>query len=115
MCWELVGRREVSALAVDLSSMGLRVERPFTGGRTARDNVPLQLEVPGIDEIMWAAGHTRFDIVVAGPNNSLVRRTGYHLKLAASRDLRLLREFVVETARARRAEMLEWASSLSLE
>ena len=113
MCWELVGRHEVSALAVDLSTMGLRVERPFTGGQTRRD-VPLQLEVPGIDEIMWASGHARFDIVVPGPNKSLVRRTGYHLKVAASRDMRLLREFVIETARARRAEMLEWAASITL-
>lgn len=101
LCWELVDRHEISGLAVDLSSMGLRIERPYVGGPTRRE-VPLQLEVPGIDEIMWAKGDAVFDLVVPGPGPlGLVRRTGYHLKLAASRDLRLLKEFVFETHRAR--------------
>src|SRR5882762_9817577 len=53
LCWELIDSREVSGLAVELSSLGLRIERPYTGGPTRRC-VPLQLEVPGIDEVMWA-------------------------------------------------------------
>lgn len=101
VCWELVDRTEVSGLAVDLSSMGLRIERPYVGGPT-RKAVPLQIEVPGIDEIMWARGEAVFDIVVpaktAGPLG-LMRRTGYHLTLAASRDMRMLKEFVHETHR----------------
>ncbi|HLL22997.1 MAG TPA: hypothetical protein VK427_12745, partial [Kofleriaceae bacterium] len=47
MCWELVDREEISGLAVDLSTMGLRIERPYVGGRTRRE-VALQIEVPGI-------------------------------------------------------------------
>jgi hypothetical protein len=99
MCWELVDRNEVSGLAVDLSSMGLRIERPYVGGPT-RVQVPLQIEVPGIDEVMWARGDAVFDTVVAGGPTGLLRRTGYHLKLAASRDMRLLSEFVYESHRA---------------
>ena len=112
MCWELVERHEVSGLAVDLSSMGLRIERPFVGGH-ARLEVPLQLEVPGIDEIMWAKGNAVSDVVVQ-KGKQLVRRTGYHLKLAASRDFRLLKEFVVETHRMRRPEMVAWAHSITI-
>ena len=112
ICWELVERHEVSGLAVDLSSMGLRIERPFVGGAT-RLEVPLQLEVPGIDEIMWAKGSAVFDIVVQ-KGKQLVRRTGYHLKLAASRDFRLLKEFVIETHRVRRAEMVAWAHAITI-
>ena len=93
LCWEIVDRAEVSGIAVDLSSMGVRIERPYVGGRTRRE-VPLQLEVPGIDEIMWARGDAVYDVVVPGGPTGLVRRTGYHLTLAASRDLRLLKEFV---------------------
>ena len=103
MCWELVDRAEVSGLAVDLSTMGVRIERPYVGGHT-RNQVPLQIEVPGIDEIMWARGDAVFDIVVPAPKAGpmgLLRRTGYHLKLAASRDLRLLKEFVWETHKTR--------------
>lgn len=96
MCWELVDNHEVSGIGVDLSTMGLRIERPYTGGRT-RTEVPLQIEVPGIDEIMWARGDAVFDIVVPGGPTGLLRRTGYHLTLAASRDRRMIKELVFET------------------
>ncbi|MBC7978044.1 MAG: PilZ domain-containing protein, partial [Myxococcales bacterium] len=81
VCWELVDGREISGLAVDLSSIGLRIERPYTGGPTRRE-VPLQLEVPGIDEVMWAKGDACFDVLVAqtgaaGGPLGLVRLTGY--------------------------------------
>jgi len=96
MCWELVGDHEVSSLVVDLSSDGARLERPFIGGRIARE-VPLQLEIPGIDEVMWARGDVVFDQLVPARDQGpfgLVRRTGYHISLAAARDLRLVRDFV---------------------
>jgi hypothetical protein len=92
-----VGDREVSSLVVDLSSDGARVERPFVGGRIERE-VPLQIEVPGIDEVMWARGDVVFDQLVPAPTRSgpfgLLRRTGYHIALAAARDLRLLRDYI---------------------
>ena len=34
MCWEVVGERERSALLVDVSTEGARVERPYIGGRS---------------------------------------------------------------------------------
>ena len=105
LCWELVDGRETSGLAVDLSSLGLRIERPYVGGQTRRE-APLQIEIPGIDEVMWAKGEACFDVLVpqAGPAGGalgLVRRTGYRL-VAAARDLRMIKEFVVETDRAER-------------
>jgi len=105
LCWEIVGERESSALVVDLSTEGARLERPFTGGRIVRE-VPLQLEVPGIDEVMWARGDVVFDTLVpskspgAGPFG-LLRRTGYRIVLAAQRDLRLLKDYVFEMHRAK--------------
>ncbi|HTL33204.1 MAG TPA: PilZ domain-containing protein [Kofleriaceae bacterium] len=112
LCWEIVGDRETSALAVDLSTEGLRVERPFLGGRIERE-VPIQLEVPGIDEVMWAKGDVVFDKLVpakeAGPFG-LIRRTGFRIALAAARDLRLLRDFVYERKRAEETVELAWAS-----
>src|SRR5262245_60226754 len=96
MCWEVVGERETSALCVDLSTRGARVERPFVGGRIEHE-VPLPLEVPGIDEVMWARGDVVFDQLLpvkgAGPFG-LLRRTGYRVAIAAARDLRLLRDFI---------------------
>ncbi len=96
LCWEIVGDREVSSLVVDLSSDGARLERPFLGGRIERE-VPLQIEIPGIDEVMWARGDVVFDQLVPAKTKSpfgLLRRTGYHLALAAARDLRLLRDYI---------------------
>jgi len=104
LCWEMVDDRENSALVVDLSTEGARVERPYTGTRLQRE-VPLQLEVPGLDEVMWAKGDVMFDTLVpskspsAGPFG-LLRRTGYRIVIAAQRDLRNLREYVFETHRA---------------
>jgi hypothetical protein len=114
LCWELIDGRETSGLAVDLSANGLCLERPYAGGPTRRE-VPLQLEIPGIDEVMWARGDACFDVVVAsrGVNGGplgLVRRTGYRI-VAAQRDLRRLREVVTETDRARLASGASHSSS----
>ncbi|MDB4962449.1 MAG: hypothetical protein JWP01_2448 [Myxococcales bacterium] len=112
MCWEVVNGQAggSSGIAMDLSSMGLRIERPYLGGLTRRE-VQLEIEVPGIDEIMWAKGDACFDVIVpsstpAGGPLGLIRRTGYRLVLAATRDLRTLREFVFDTDRTRRREEL---------
>jgi hypothetical protein len=109
MCWELAdGGGPTSAIAVDVSALGLCIERPYVGGPTRRE-VPIELEVPGIDEIMWARADACFDLVVPAPPGSktpmgLYRRTGYRITTAATRDLRLLKEFVVETQRERAAK-----------
>jgi hypothetical protein len=109
MCWEVVdGRRSSTCLAVDLSSMGVRVERPYVGGQRLRE-VHLEIEVPGIDEVMWARGGVASDWLIptsgpAGGPLGFVRRTGYRLVLAATRDLRILKEYVFETDRLRRRD-----------
>ena len=106
LCWETIGDRETSALLVDVSTQGARVERPYIGGRIEVE-VPLQIEVPGIDEVMWARGDVVFDELVPAKTRGgpfgLIRRTGYRIALAAARDLRLLRDYVYDTYYARRA------------
>ena len=83
-------------MIVDLSTDGARLERPFVGGRIEKE-VPLQIEIPGIDEVMWAKGDVVFDVLVPAKDKGpfgLVRRTGFHISLAAARDLRLVRDYV---------------------
>jgi hypothetical protein len=116
LCWELVDERETSALIVDLSIEGARLERPYIGGRIQRE-VPLQIEVPGIDEVMWARGDVVFDQLVPAPAHGshggrggpfgLLRRTGYRIAIAATRDLRMLRDYVYEMHRAVRRDELD--------
>jgi hypothetical protein len=99
LCSEIRGGRERPGLAVDLSARGLRIERPFVGGALARD-VQLELELPGADEIVWAKGIVCFDEIRRTRSGGLQRATGVYFTHAASRDFRLLHEFVVESWRA---------------
>ena len=112
LCWELVDGKEAGGLAVDLSSMGLRIERPYTGGPTRRE-MQLEIEIPGIDEVMWAKAEASSDILIptvsaAGGPMGLIRRTGYRLIAAATRDLKMIKEFVFDTDAVRRDLVEEW-------
>lgn len=132
MCWELVGEQERGSMVVDLSTQGARLERPYvpvtyvdydgmelgpagrsryvsppaTMSRFAR--VPMQIELPGLDEVLWARGDVVFDELVPvkslGGPFGLMRRTGVHISLGARRDLDLLSDFVWETHRKREQE-----------
>jgi len=113
MCWEMVDGKELSGLALDLSSGGLRIERPYVGGATRRE-VQLEIEVPGIDEVMWARGDVCFDVLVptrhpSGGPLGLIRRTGYRIAIAAQRDLRMLKEVVFETYKVRHEKLVDAA------
>lgn len=104
-CSELLTRGERPAMVVDLSPLGARIERPYLGGPTPRE-IDLELEVPEMDEVIWARGEVCFDQVRQAPPGQggalgLLRTTGIRLVSAAMRDLRMLRECVIETHRAR--------------
>ena len=100
-CSEILDGRERHAVVLDLSPQGLRMARPFVGGRMPRE-VQLELELPGVDEIIWAKGHVCYDRIrpAGGPEapaglGRIVRTSGIRLVAAAARDLRVLREFVM--------------------
>jgi len=99
-------------LVVDLSADGLRIQRPLLG-RTPR-LVRLELELPEVDEVMWAQGAVRFDEIWRLPRRAdgglsgVVRTTGIEIVSAASRHKRMLREYVVETWRRARMEEERW-------
>ena len=91
------------AIVTDLSVDGLRIHRPL-GGRHGR-TIPIEFEIPEIDEVMWALGEVCFDEVKKAPLGSpigiagMVRSTGIRLVNAAERHKRILREFVMDTWR----------------
>jgi hypothetical protein len=108
-CLEVEDHRERTGLVVDLSPRGARLERPYIGGPTPSE-VYLEIIVPEIDEIIVARGEPCFDEVRApllaslGGPLGMIRRTGYRIVDACTRDLRLLKEFVFELRRLRRHE-----------
>lgn len=84
----------------DLSAIGLRIERPFDP-KTARPVVQLEIELPGIDEVVWASGVvTRAQLTPMGRTlDGQPRfwcRAGVRIADICSRERRLLRDYVVE-------------------
>lgn len=104
MCGVVTQRELCPAALVDLSSMGLRIERAFDPA-TASRRVQLEIELPGVDEILWASGHVTFARVTprggTHPNGQprLWCRAGIQIDAAAGRDVRLLRDYVAEARR----------------
>ena len=90
----------------DLSEAGLRIERPFDP-RTARPVVQLEIELPGIDEVVWASGVVTFARLTpmggrtADGQPRLWCRAGLRIDGIARREQRLLRDYVRETHETR--------------
>ena len=104
----VVGKRELRhAALLDLSALGLRLERVFDPASAGR-LVQLEIELPGIDEVIWARGEVTFAHLspMGGrhPDGQprLWCRAGIRIDRVATRERRLLRDYVIETRRAQR-------------
>jgi hypothetical protein len=100
LCTEYDGMHERHAMVVDLSEKGLRVMRPYKGQTVSRV-VQLELELPRIDEVVWARGEICFDqLWKLGPGtpqaglSGWLRASGIRIVAAARRDLALVRDYV---------------------
>lgn len=101
LCSEVIDEREHYGMLVELSPSGVRLERPLSGRRDG-SIVQLEFELPEADEIIWAKGQVCFDRYRRLDGAAAVRTTGVRLVAAASRHLRMLREWVAATVEARR-------------
>lgn len=97
LCSELFADHMRHGFVVEVSENGVRVERPWFGGPLA-ERVQLELEVPEVDEIIWAAAEPCYDVISRQPSG-LVRTSGFRLVGAAGRSIRMLRDLVFETRR----------------
>lgn len=104
LCGVVTGRELRPASVVDLSWLGLRVELPFDHTAASR-TVQLEIELPGIDEIVWAGGHVTFAHLapMGGVHTDgqprLWCRAGIAIEAVAARERRLMHEYVIETRR----------------
>ena len=101
LCTEITHDQEQLGLLLDVSEAGIRLERPLQlTRRTTRERVvQLEFEHPGIDELIWAKGVIRFDKLEPfrdGGATKVRRTSGVEIVAAATRHLRLLREFVLD-------------------
>ena len=92
----------------NLSTLGLRLERPFDP-KAARPIVQLEIELPGLDEVVWASAivtHAHLSPMPGRSADGQPRfwcRAGLRIAEACQRERRLLRDYVVEALIARRS------------
>ena len=110
LCGVLSRRDLRHAALLDLSAIGLRIERPFDPD-AASPLVQLEVELPGIDEVVWLRGEVTFAHLspMGGRHENgqprLWCRAGIRIDRASWHDRRLLRDYVIETRRARRVAL----------
>ncbi|MBT8494182.1 MAG: PilZ domain-containing protein [Deltaproteobacteria bacterium] len=115
LCGVVAGNQLRHASMRDLSALGLRLERPFDP-RTASRFIQLEIELPDIDEIVWASAEVTFARLTPmggqHPNGEprLWCQAGVRLRQVATAERRLLRDYVVETRRARREPLAAMAA-----
>jgi hypothetical protein len=88
---EYVKDREYRALATDISESGLSIQKLTEPVVPHASVVGLELELPGTNELIWAAAEPRFDAVSADFHVSGLRFRGM-----AGKHQRLLRDYVRE-------------------
>ncbi|MBS1123735.1 MAG: hypothetical protein H6Q90_5963 [Deltaproteobacteria bacterium] len=85
----------------DLSTLGLRLERPFEP-TTAKPVVQLEIELPGIDEIVWATAIVTHAYLTPLPGRRpdgqprFWCRAGLRIGDASRRERRMLHDYVIE-------------------
>ena len=115
LCGVVTGRDLRHASMLDLSALGLRIERPFDPANATR-MVQLEIELPGVDEVVWARGEVTFAHLspMGGrtPDGQprFLCRAGIRIDRIGWNDRRLLRDYVVWTRRTRRAVDVDLAS-----
>ena len=103
LCTEITADAEQLGLLMDVSEVGIRLERPLSiqHARNGRERiVQLEFEHPCVDELIWAKGVIRFDKLEparqADGRVQVRRVSGVEIVAAAGRHLRLLRDFVLD-------------------
>ena len=93
------------ASMMDLSMNGVRLERPFDP-KNARKVVQLEIDLPGIDEVVWARGVVTFASLTPMGGRTLDGqprfwcRAGLRLEDVCRRERRMLLDYVVENLRS---------------
>lgn len=94
----------------NLSTLGLQLERPFDPA-TARPVIQLEIELPGLDEVVWASAivtHAYLTPIKGGGVGGQPRfwcRAGLRIADASRSERRMLRDYVIERLVDRRAAL----------
>ena len=92
----------------NLSTLGLRLERPYDPA-TARSGVQLEIELPGLDEVVWTSAIVTRAFLTPMPGRRADGqprfwcRAGLVIGETSRRERRMLRDYVIDQLIARRA------------
>jgi hypothetical protein len=94
------------ASLTNLSTMGLRVEGPYRPSDGQRRVLQLEIELPGVDEVLWASAIVTRAVVtpLRTPSDETPRfwcRAGLRLDATSRSERRLLQDYVIDSLRAR--------------
>jgi hypothetical protein len=90
----------------DLSTLGLRVERPFDP-KAAKPVVQLEIELPGLDEVVWASAVVTHAYLTPMPGKTADGqprfwcKAGLRIADVCQRERRMLRDYVIDRLVAR--------------
>ena len=93
----------------NLSTLGLRLERPFDPAK-ARPIVQLEIELPGLDEVVWASAVVTHAYLTPMPGRRADGqprfwcKAGLRIADASRRERQMLRDYVVDQLVARRSD-----------
>ncbi len=91
----------------DLSTMGLRLERPFDPANS-KPIVQLEIDLPGLDEVVWASAIVTRAILTPMPGRRADGqprfwcRAGLRIADSSQRERKMLRDYVIEQMISRR-------------
>jgi hypothetical protein len=95
------------ASLTNLSTLGLRVEGPYRPADGAKRVLQLEIELPGLDEVMWASALVMRAVVTplrtTSPDDKprFWCRAGLRLGETSRRERRMLQDYVIDGLRAR--------------
>ena len=107
LCGVAAGDDLRPATLSNLSTLGLRAERVFDP-KTARPVVQLEIELPNVDEVLWASAAVTHAYLTPLPGRTADDqprfwcRAGLRIVNTSRRESRLLRDYVFEELRTRR-------------
>lgn len=92
----------------NLSTLGLRLERPFDP-ETARPIVQLEIDLPGLDEVVWASAIVTRAVLTPMPGRRADGkprfwcRAGLRIGDTSRRERRMLQDYVIDQMVTRRS------------
>jgi hypothetical protein len=104
-CGVAVNNNLHHASMTNLSTLGLRLEGPYRHEQGATRIIQLEIELPGIDEVLWTSAEITRAVVTpirsADGTPKFWCRAGLTIRDTSRSERRLLQDYVIDSLRAK--------------